>query len=362
MILLKTSYDLEGRYLGKTIYDERGIPLIVEGAKLRKGILDGLLSHHVEYIYIKDDRTEDINIDDIIPIELRLDSVNQIKETFEGIKKDTSKASSIIARDTGKFKDIVKNITNELLGNKKALNLMSTVKAYDDYIFTHSLNVMIYSTQVALNKGLSTAMVEKLGMGALLHDVGKLMIPIEILNKPGKLTNSEYEIVKDHAETGFEVLRKQSEISLISAHCAYQHHERIDGSGYPRGIKESSIHEFAKIMGICDVFDAVTSDRVYRKPMLPHEAMELIYAGSGTQFDIDYVNLFKKSIAIYPEGMGVKLSNGMSGVVVKYDANFTARPLVRLLKDQYGNRLLNPTDIDLSKDLSTMITGSDLLL
>lgn len=362
MILSEVNNNLIGKELGKTVYDEFGRPLVIEGTKLRDGLLKGLLNHNIQKIYVDDHRTRDLVIEECIPIKLRVEATKQIKDTFESIKENTLKIDSVISENIGKFKGIVNNVTGELMSNNKAVSLLSSVKAYEDSIFNHSLNVMIYSLQVAINKGYSERELELLGLGALLHDVGKLMVPVEILNKESKLSDDEFDSIKDHAEIGFNILRKNYDVPLLVSHCAYQHHERIDGRGYPRQLKNNEIHDFAKIMAVADVFDAVTSDRVYRKAMLPHEGMELIYSGYGTQFDTEVVDLFKKSTVIYPLGMGVKLSNGYSGVVVKYDLNFTGRPIVRLLKDKLGNDLDGSKEIDMSKDLNIMILDSDSII
>src|SRR5690606_17963818 len=138
-----------------------------------------------------------------------------------------------------------------------------------------------YSLAIGLKLGYSEAQLEGLGIGAILHDIGKVAIPLEILNKKGKLSEEEYTLVKEHTTNGFEILRKIEELPLLAAHCAYQHHERLDGSGYPRGLKGDDIHPYAKLLAVTDVFDALTTERSYRKAMLPHIALEVIFSGTG---------------------------------------------------------------------------------
>ena len=118
-----------------------------------------------------------------------------------------------------------------------------------------------------------------IGLGSMLHDIGKIAVSKEILLKPGKLTEEEFQVIKTHTTEGFEMLRNSYSVPLLVAHCAFQHHERLDGSGYPRGIKSKDIHDYAKVIAVADVFDAVTSNRVYRSAMLPHEGLEMLYAG-----------------------------------------------------------------------------------
>ena len=147
-------------------------------------------------------------------------------------------------------------------------------------------------------------------------------------------------------------------MSLIIAHCAYQHHERLDGSGYPRGIKGEDIHPFAKIIAVADVFDAMTSNRVYRKAMLPHQALEVLYAGSGTLFDANVIEAFRSSVAMYPNGMVVELNDGRKGIVTDQNKGVTDRPVIRII-EEYGQEIQTPYAMDLSTELDKVITGFD---
>jgi HD-GYP domain-containing protein (c-di-GMP phosphodiesterase class II) len=193
--------------------------------------------------------------------------------------------------------------------------------------------VAIYSIAIAREMKYTSDEIRQIGIGAMLHDVGKMLIPLEILNKPGRLTNEEYDTMKLHAKYGFDLLRNLHTISLLSAHCAFQHHERLDGSGYPRGLIDFEIHPYAKIIAVADVFDAVTSNRVYRKKMLPSHGMEIIKQGIGTLYDEKVVKAFQKCIAIYPNGTVVLLSDGRRGIVSKQNHKSTDKPWVRIFEE-----------------------------
>ena len=149
--------------------------------------------------------------------------------------------------------------------NSELLSILSDVCVHDSYIFTHSVNVALYSIAVGMELKLPRNQLEDIGLGALMHDIGKVSVPQEILMKPGKLTDEEFSIIKIHAEEGFDLLRNSHTVPLLVAHCAFQHHERLDGSGYPRGISEKDIHRYAKIIAVADVFDAVTSSTGLQK-------------------------------------------------------------------------------------------------
>ncbi|RXI96679.1 HD-GYP domain-containing protein [Anaerobacillus alkaliphilus] len=355
-----------GIKLGKTIYNEKGKVLLAAGTELSEGLIRRLKKYNIFTIYIEDELSEGIEIVEAIPEELRLEAVNLITEGLHTIADlATSKVKGMMKseRTIRSFQKIFKDILHCLSDNRTALNLLATTKIHENYLYMHSVNVTIYSCQLAIANGLPLKNIEEIGIGAMLHDLGKVYVSPEILNKPGSLTQSEFEHMKTHCSLGFEVLRKLHEIPLPVAHCAFQHHERIDGTGYPRNLKGNEIHKYAKIISVADVFDAVTSHRVYRPPILPHKALELLYAGSGTQFDVRQVELFRDCIAIYPQGLTVKLNDGRTGIVSSYNFHSVGRPVVRIIQDEQ-NQVVVPYEIDLCKPghLHLDIVEADALL
>jgi putative nucleotidyltransferase with HDIG domain len=357
-----------GIKLGKSIYNEKGRVLLSEGTELTDGLIKKLRKYNVSTIYIEDEASEGIEIVEAIPEELRGEAVNKITEGFKTITELSSSKSNIQGmmkseRAVRSFQKIFKDILSCLTGNRNALNLLATTKIHENYVYNHCLNVSIYACQLGIENGLPLRNIEEIGLGAMLHDLGKVYIPLEILNKPGKLTEEEFEQVKSHCELGFEILRKLHEIPLPVAHCALQHHERIDGLGYPRGLKDNEIHKYAKILSVVDVFDAITSTRAYRAAMLPHKAVEILYAGNGTQFDSKQVQLFKDCIAIYPQGLTVKLNDGRTGIVSKYNFGVVGRPEIRIIRDEQNNQV-KYYEIDLSakENLAVEIIEADALI
>lgn len=329
---------------------------------LTQNMIDLLKKYNISHIYVQDEATMDVEINDDIPLEVRIEASQVIEKTFAELQSDEKKFFKHFDLNINNLQVVFKNLLKEIKTTHNAMNLLTSVYVHDNYTFSHSTNVTIYTLAMAMKLGFNEKQLNEIGMGSMLHDIGKVVIPIEILNKDGKLTNNEFEIVKQHPTVGFEMLRKQHSISLLSAHCAFQHHEKLDGTGYPRGLKDKEIHPYGKILAIADVFDALTSNRSYRQAMLPHEAMEIIFAGSGTHFDPDLIRVFQKSVASYPEGVTVKLNTGETGVVIKYEFNVPARPTVRIIKDPYGNRLTKPYDINLAKELSIMIVECDAIM
>ncbi|WP_164668220.1 HD-GYP domain-containing protein [Virgibacillus doumboii] len=360
MRLVSTKSIEPGTILAQTIYNESGQVLIHKGLGLTQRIIRRLYEQGITYVYIEDELTSDIHIESPIPEKLRLEATSTIKETFSDMKKDGYMNNSFILNKNGKkLADIVQQIMDEIQNNSETLSLLADIFVTDDYIFQHSINVTIYSLAIGIELKLSKKELSEIGTGAMLHDIGKVFIDKEILQKPGNLTDEEFEIIKSHTQVGYDFLRKQENIPLLAAHCAFQHHERLDGSGYPRGIKADELHKYAKLIGIADVFDAVTSNRVYRDAMLPHEGLEILYAGAVKLFDKDMVEAFKKSITIYPNGLTVTLSNNKSGVVIRQNKHLCDRPIIRIFKEN-GTLVDSPYELDLASALNVTITSCNV--
>lgn len=221
------------------------------------------------------------------------------------------------------------------------------LSSYDNYTYTHSVNVDIYSVILGVALGLRDDELKKLSQAALLHDIGKTCLPVELLNKPGKLTPEEYEDVKMHSRYGYNLLKNNPDISSVTRNAILSHHENENGSGYPRALSGDKIHKFAKIIHIADVYDALTTKRVYKEAMNPCEALEYLMAQVDTQFDKEMVKTFLQYIAPYPLGVTVELSTGKSAVVVQNNRDMLSRPKVRLF---------DGTSIDLSEQLDITIT------
>ncbi len=368
MRLVRLERCSSGIKLGRSIYSENGKILLTKGTELTDSFINRLKNLNINTVYIEDTASEGIDIIESIPVELLNEATNVITDGLNtiadiNITKPTVKGMMETEKTIRNFQRIFKDILTILTENPTVLNLLATTKIHESHVYTHSLNVTIYSCQLAIKNGLQTKEIEEIGLGALLHDLGKIFVKPEVLNKPGRLTQEEFEQMKSHSQLGFDILRKVHEVPYVVAHCALQHHERIDGAGYPRGLKGNEIHHYAKILSVADVFDAVTSHRVYRPAMLPHQGMELLYSGSGTQFDTDQLKLFKDCIAIYPQGLTVKLNDGRTGIVTKYNFHSVGRPEIRIIRDEEDQEVA-PYEIDLSSsgNLTLEIVEADALL
>lgn len=347
-----------GMRLGKKVFNEEGTVLLAEHVELTESMIRRLASYNVPHLYVEDPRTDDVVIQDPITDETRRFAIGTIRTNFKKIMMDSIPRRTVNQPYAGKaFKEALTMIIDDLSRNPNAMIMLTDISVTDLYLYQHSLNVCIYTTMLGIAQGYSSSELTTLGLGALLHDIGKTKIPLDILTKPGKLLDSEFEAMKRHAEYGYKLLKDEPNIPLLSAHCAFQHHERVNGSGYPRGISGNEIHEFARWIGVVDSYDAMTTNRVYRSALLPHEAMEVLYTGSGTLYEKRMIEQFRDKVAIYPLGITVMLSTGETGVVVDVNSQFPQRPIVRILEDADGRELQQPVEIDLSKHLSIVITG-----
>ena len=346
----KVSLDkcIAGMELGKTIYSDGGAILLTQGMILKQSYIDRLMLCSISEIYIQDELSKDIEIKDIISERTRIEAKILVKNLMEEFKK-----KSRFNADGAKA--IVDCMLDELLTTKDIMINLSDIKATDDYTFSHSVNVCILSLITGVKIGLNQLRIRDLGVGALLHDIGKITIPEELLKKPCKLTSEEYEIVKQHTVSGFNILKSDINISTTSAYVAFGHHERYDGSGYPNGAKGDEIHQFARIVAIADVFDAMTSDRVYRKKFKTHEAAEYLTTASDQLFDPEILQCFIKNIAYYAIGTTVLLNTGEKGIVVDCNSSFTTRPIIRIIYNSKGDKVKNYEEIDLTKRLNIFI-------
>ena len=246
-------------------------------------------------------------------------------------------------------------VVNEIVEDISSLPTMimevMQLSSKDGYTYTHCVNVCVSAIIIGVGLGLKDKDLKALAQAALLHDIGKLAIDQDILNKPAKLTDEEYEEVKRHVIYGYNMLKKNNGVSDQCALGMYQHHENEDGSGYPHGLKGDQIHIFGKIIHIADVYDALTAKRCYKEAMNPTEALEYLVSNSGTQFDKDVVQTFIKYVAPYPVGAMVNLSNGKIATVYKNNFDYLTRPVVKLE---------DGTVINLTETSDLAITGMNI--
>jgi len=251
--------------------------------------------------------------------------------------------------DMNQARETVNTIVDSVLRNKDALAWLTKIKERDNYTAEHSLNVCILATAFARHLGHDEEEIRKIALSGLLHDVGKSRVSDDILNKVGRFNDQEYEIMKMHTVYGRDLLMSLPEADRIAIDVAYSHHERIDGKGYPRQLKENQIPYFAKIVGLADCYDAITSTRCYDKGRASMEALDIIYKCRGAQFDEHLALEFIRCIGIYPPGSIVQFSNGEVGIVLATDEQNKLKPKVLLVLDADKKRCQEQV-VDLMRD------------
>ncbi|MDP2879755.1 MAG: HD-GYP domain-containing protein [Sulfuricella sp.] len=246
---------------------------------------------------------------------------------------------------------MVEQMTASILRNKDALLSLCRIKNKDDYTFLHSVSVGALLISFAHGLNLDRDTLKLLGIGGMLHDIGKMKVPDEILNKPGKLTEEEFLIMKSHVVHSRDILAETPDIAQASLDVAAQHHERFDGSGYPLRLKGPEMSVYGQMASIVDVYDAITSNRCYHKGMEPTEALRKMFEWSKFHFNPELIHTFIRTIGIYPVGTLVMLESGKIGVVIEQHEKDLTRPLVRAVFDSRKNYYIATEDIDLSKPL-----------
>jgi putative nucleotidyltransferase with HDIG domain len=239
-------------------------------------------------------------------------------------------ASTEGAPDADAAREMVDSLAQAVAQNRTALLSLTALKNYDNYTFTHMVNVSILTMGQARGVGLDGAQLREFGMAALMHDIGKVQTPNEILNKPGALTPEEFTILKRHTVDGAEILRKTPEMPTLAPIVAFEHHLRADGTGYPAAARPS-LNLGTSMVGIADVYDAMRSQRVYHKGFPTDRILNVLRHNDGKQFDQNLVRRFVQLVGIYPEGNLVRLDSGEVAVVLKAYAPDPYRPRVRLL-------------------------------
>jgi len=317
--------------------------MLAGGTVLTKEYVNAIQRLQYNGVYIEDDISKDVHILNIISDNVRAKTVKGIKDVFIHFEKGDSKAAKTNMK---KVKQQVENIVDEIFANRHLMVNMVDMKVFDDYTYYHSVNVAVLSIVLGVALKMDRNELCNLGFGALLHDIGKVFINREILNKKGKLTPAEFEEIKTHSLLGCNHVKKGYGVTASAYMGILDHHERYDGGGYPNNLKGQDISWFGRIISIADVYDALTSDRPYRKALLPSDAMEYIMASNNTQFDPKVVEVFVRKIAPYPIGTCVKLSNGLTGIVVENYESFSMRPRIRVFMD--NDRDVEPYEIDLT--------------
>jgi HD-GYP domain-containing protein (c-di-GMP phosphodiesterase class II) len=338
-------------------------------------VQEGLVRSGVFAVYVHDALSEGIEPVESISAELRDRAVRELGRTFQAVATLGS-STRVPGEQVEALGGIVQSVLAELRSSGDLVSSLVDLQAFDEHTLTHSLNVCVLGLMIG-NEALRRhgwrdghgrvryddmdERLEKLGLGLLLHDIGKLVIPAEIMLKPGRLTADEMEIVRQHPQAGLDMLERET-VSPLTRVAVIGHHERHDGGGYPAGKRGDALHQHAQIAAIADVYDAVSSMRIYQARRPTHEAWELVMSLAGTAFPLELVEVFKETVAPYPAGVAVELSDGRRGLVERVSRQHVTRPSVRVTHDPPGASV-TPYTIELieERDVTILDTLPDLV-
>lgn len=303
-----------GMQLAKDLYDVNGRTLVGSHIMLTANYIDKLIEYGFAGVYIVDDLTEDIEVEDAISPQLRTEGMEKIR-----------------SGDIDGCKEVAEKLVEEILSRGKISLDMLDLRSYDDYTYAHSVNVAVISGVLGMGFGLGEKEMAQLVMAAMLHDLGKLSIPPEILNKPGRLTQKEYHRMQEHPVISYELIKDRFDISAQVKVAVLFHHENVDGSGYPNGIMGEEQTLFTKIIHVADVYDALVSKRPYKEPYAPCEAAEYLMGGCGILFEREVVTMLLQAVPLYPKGTELCLSDGRCGIVKENADVHNLRPVLRMM-------------------------------
>ena len=337
--------------LGKQIFDESGRVLLNAGVELRPFYIERIKQLGILSVYIDDDISKNVVIEESISDKTRQMSKHAVKQMIEVYCREGKTDNSSIMNS-------VNSVIEDVLSNKNVLINVAEISASDNNIYSHSVNVCVLSTIIGTHMGYSMLKLRDIATAAMLHDIGK----IKMLND--KKILAEYKNKEEldkyielmHPKIGYDFLGEQRVWNAYVKVAALMHHERCDGSGYPLKLKGEEINQIAKIVSICDVFDNLISGRGTEESKTVYEVIEYLIGMSNIYFDEEMVRKFTMNIAAFPTGSGVLLSSNEKGLVVKQNNSMPMRPVVKVIYDKAGNILSEPYEIDLLKELTLFIT------
>lgn len=362
MLRLPVSKLKDGMVLGQSLFNTAGGSYLVKGQPVTIDYIRKLHQLGIQSVTVTsmDPNHKFVPPPDIIAEKTRVNAISAVYNTFQSIEQNKT-------LDVAALQKVTDAIVFDLFDNHENLVQLTDIRTHDAYTFAHSVNVAVLSAMMGMLCHLPKEELSLITLGGLLHDLGKIDVHTDILNKNRSLTTSEFDIMKKHPADGARRILKMSDLPKVSilAAIAGQHHEHIDGTGYPRGIKGEEMHRYAKIAAIADVYDALTSERPYKKAYMPNIAYNIMHNINKGQFDQKLLEMFFNNVALYPEGAVLKTTYGFA-VVKESKFGRTTTPIIILFADVNGKLLDYRTVIDLSEEhngassIQVVPTGNDL--
>lgn len=349
-----------GRITSEDLFSRDGSLLVKGGTIISYELLSKLKKHKVNYVDMLTEISVAHKAPDIISKEDMSDSIGTVKTVFDSVvSPDTVSSESAIPADNVELvKKVVSSLIALLDSSEELLYRITEVISADEYTYRHSVNVTILTILTSKAMGYTESEIEEIALGALLHDIGKALVPSELLKKKGRLTDEEQLIMKDHPELGYQLVKEMDTIPESVKQIIRMHHEKMDGSGYPNGKKGLDIPKHVRLITVCDMYDAMTTTRSYRKKMPLHTALEILMKDAVYKIDPEIYRKMTSTICLFPTGLGVILSDGRIGIVSKYRHSNPTRPVIQIVDFSVFDGQVNIESIDLEQTKTLFIVDT----
>ena len=341
----------EGMITAQSIYNPLGASYLTKGVELSPKYIERLKKAGLDGVTVTslDPKLKLAPPADIVQEKTRISAIHNVATAFQNVEDHGT-------LDPKPLQDISETILLDIIEQQRNLVQLTDIRLHDTYTFAHSVNVAILSALLGVLQKLPKEDLLKLTLGGLLHDLGKITVPHEILTKPGHLSDDEWRLMQGHPDAGRQRLKKMFPNDILLSTIALQHHEHIDDSGYPNHLQGEQIHRYARIVAIADVYDALTSVRPYKRAYTPSVAHRIMTTCSPGHFDLELLQLFFDNVAIYPVGTIVKTQLGYA-IVKEVEFGHTQTPIVRVFANHEGKLLTETRDLDLEQTPKEMLEG-----
>lgn len=340
---MRLSPEIAGDYLARSVVDSDGKVLLAAGSQLTSRYVERLLARGVVSVYLTEDAGAEVVSDEAQQSDARSEAVRLAREALGRASRPERRGLPAAA-----CMQVLGEVMDTVWRNHGLSVDLSEIRRASPYTFAHSVHVAVTALLIGQAHGLRRSDLPVVTAGALLQDIG-IVRYADLIRQPRPLTPEEFVELQRHTEDGYRYLRDEAGVDLLVAHVAYQHHERLDGSGYPRGLAGEDIHVFARIAAVADVYDALTADRPFKAGMPPHEAMGVLRGMAEDKLDAELVRHLSEQIAVYAAGTPVLLSSGELAVVMAPGGGGPSLPVVRIIADE-TLRVTLPREVDLGSD------------
>jgi HD-GYP domain-containing protein (c-di-GMP phosphodiesterase class II) len=366
-----------GDRLGRDVYTSPdALPLLRAGVRISDSYRQSLQKAGIASVWIDDGISEGIEPLEVVKEATKQRARTAIRDAFKEVSQSLATGGTLSDQSVREMKDVAEMIVGDVARNVHSALALNDLANADGYTLKHSLAVTTLGLSIGLRVMRKYGWIDHrgkrrydevedrlavLGVGLLLHDIGKLAVPSEILQKPGPLDDEEWVAMKAHPMLGVQILKKADGISPLARAVVRSHHERWTGGGYPDNTSGNEIHQFARIAAAADVFDALTSDRYYRKAMPMHKGYDFVVDRGGRDFDPEVIDAFRTLVAPFPPGSAVLLSDGSGALVKEVRQDAVKSPVVRVIVDPSGV-MIEPREVDLSRTRELTIVSTEFTI